>query len=180
MNAIEKVLPANTINLAQAELIAHLDGLKDAADQKLFESVASGIWVPKDNPNGNNTPAARVWYRKPLYHDISPQFFAGIRYVDFAIGIYLWLSTKDGDDNVVDPQQVMVDWADYVLQSLQLLDVNGTGWIWSGDFWGPKVEQDIIPDFGSQMRKYNNDVPLQPPWYAVEIPFQVEVYNKTS
>lgn len=180
MNAIDKFLPDNPIKLAAKELIVHLDSLKDAAGNKLFESVGSGIWVPQQNAKGDNTPAARVWYREPLYNDISPQFFAGIRQVQFGIGIYLWASTKDDAGNVVDPQQLMTDWTDYVMQWLQLVDVNGIGWTWSGNFWGPTATQTIRPDYTGQMRKYNDGVPLAPPWYTVEIPFLADVFNKTS
>lgn len=177
MNAIEKVLPLSPIRFAADEIIAHLAGLQ-LNGSNLFESVGSGIWVPAQNANGENTPAARVWYRNPYYNnEDSPQFFMGHRVVTFGIGIYLWMSTKDADGNVVDPMQVLTDWTDYVLQSLQLLDVNGTGWTWSGDVWSPVIHQNLKPDYSGQMRKYNNDVPLQPPWYTVEIPFLADVFN---
>jgi hypothetical protein len=180
MNGLLKKPPQSPINAAADELIAYLLTLKDTVPNKLFESGGSGIWIPSQNVNGDNTPAFRVWYRIPKFRIDSPQFFAGIRRVEFTICVYLWLPTKDDTGTATDPMRVLMDYADTVLQALQLKDdVGSVGWNWSAGFWGPVPKQDIQLDMTSRLARFNAHIPLGQPWYTVEIPFLADVYNKT-
>jgi hypothetical protein len=87
-------------------------------------------------------------------------------------GISWWL--RQSPQN---PARVMVNYADYVLRRLQRRDVTGEGFEWSGDFWAPKPTQVIRPDYFGQLRKYNGNVPVTPPWFVVEIPLGADVWD---
>ena len=75
------------------------------------------------------------------------------------------------------PARVMVNYADYVVRWLQRKDVTGDGFEWTGELWAPKSTQVIRPDYFGQLRKYNGNVPIQPPWFAVEIPLGADVWD---
>jgi len=87
-------------------------------------------------------------------------------------GLNWWLRQSP-----VNPARVMVNYADYVLRWLQLKDVTGDGFEWTPQLWAPKSTQIIRPDYFGQLRKYNGNVPIQPPWFAVEIPLGADVWD---
>jgi hypothetical protein len=90
-----------------------------------------------------------------------------------ATGLNWWLRQSP-----VNPGRVMVNYADYVLRRLQLVDVTGEGFKWTPELWSPKSTQVIRPDLFGQLRKYNGNVPIQPPWFAVEIPLSADIWDE--
>ncbi len=87
-------------------------------------------------------------------------------------GLTWWLRQSE-----VNPGRVMVNYVDYVLRRLQLVDVTGEGFKWTPQLWSPKSTQIIRPDLFGQLRKYNGNVPIQPPWFAAEIPLGADVWD---
>ena len=87
-------------------------------------------------------------------------------------GLNWWLRQSP-----VNPARQMVNYADYVVRWLQRKDVTGNGFEWTPQLWNPKPTQIIRPDYFSQLRKYNGNVPIQPPWFAVEIPLGADFWD---
>lgn len=179
MDGLDKKILPSPIRFVANEILARAASIPDATTvNPLFESVGSGVWIPKDNPNAKNNPAFRLWYRHPVYDtDGSPQFFMGHRRVMFSMGIYLWYPEKDAQGEAVDPMMQLIDLTDHVLSAFQLKDEAGIGWNWTERVWGPVPKQIVEPDFEGRMRAYNKNTPVEPPWWCVEIPFLADVWN---
>jgi hypothetical protein len=157
-------------------LLSGTDGVV-AADGVTFSSASGGI---SDDPN-----------IKPGFFGFDGYMVAvndtSIGYIDTVVsnnevvldtrmtpgtGLNWWLRQSE-----VNPGRVMVNYADYVLRWLQRKDVSGDGFVWTAKLWSPKSTQIIRPDLFGQLRKYNGNVPIQPPWFAVEIPLGADIWD---